>query len=197
MWRSPLQFVSLISGGQHFNVLWPVNTADPANNVFGLCALLDEQVLICAIMVTYTRWPIWAQGGTTHTFREVLRPSYSSARTSHWWPVDLYFVVRSQRWRRWSCVSLSQTKFDLLEEAVDLRCPCGSSRRRFRLQRATAGLVSDNRLYEQHKGVLPCTTVVTEFIYLAHLNFFFCLFLYKRINPCCPFTYIYFHSSKY
>lgn len=43
-------------------------------------------------------------------------------------------------------MSLSQTEFDLLEEAVDLRDPCGSLRRPFRLQGATAGLVWDDRL---------------------------------------------------
>lgn len=118
VWRSPLQLVSLISRGQHLNVPWPRNTADPANNVFGLCAPLDEQVLICAITATHTHWPItaviWAWEGTTQTSREVLRPGYSSDRTSLWWPLDLCFVVSGQRLERWSCVSLSQTELYLM-----------------------------------------------------------------------------------
>lgn len=130
MWRSPLQFVSLISGGQHFNVLWPVNAADPASNVFGLCTAGWASVDLCNYGDIHSLTHHLSPRRDHPHFQRGSQTQLQLGSHFSWrWPIDLCFVVASQRWRRWSCVSLSQTKFDLLEEALDLGDPCGSWRR--------------------------------------------------------------------
>lgn len=66
--------------------------------------LLDEQVLICAITLTYIQWPISAVS------RAEGPPTLSSQflRASLQWPLELHFQITGQRSLRWSCVSLSR-----------------------------------------------------------------------------------------
>ena len=173
VWRRPLQFVSFIGRGQHFNVSWPRNTADP----------------VCVHRWMSKCWSVQLQwhipSDPSHQSSEPKRgPPKSPERLPGLRVVQITvlcdglltfcFVVGAWRLERWSCVSLSQTELYLMlgraasvvynslgREAVpDRQCYCRPDVWLYRV-------IVDRLPLQQLQGLFLCTSAATEFIYLA------------------------------